>query len=112
MAKAAREAGYDVTEIDATRELARQLAEAKPDAVLNGLHGPWGEDGSVQGLLEIMGLPYSETELLTTASGGTPYGPSHTAGTDSKRPVTGEEKALCVALGRRLARGAVALLDQ
>jgi NAD(P)H dehydrogenase (quinone) len=51
----------------------------------------------------IMGLPYSETELLTTSSGGTPYGPSHTAGADSKRPVTGEEKALCVALGRRLA---------
>jgi NAD(P)H dehydrogenase (quinone) len=51
----------------------------------------------------IMGLPYSEAELLTTTSGGTPYGPSHTAGTDSKRPVTGEERALCVALGRRLA---------
>ena len=54
MAEAARQAGYDVVEIDATRDLARQLAEAKPDAVLNGLHGPWGEDGSVQGLLEIM----------------------------------------------------------
>ena len=67
MAKAAREAGYDVTEIDATRELARQLAEAKPDAVLNGLHGPWGEDGSVQGLLEIMGLPYSHSGVLASA---------------------------------------------
>ncbi|MEQ9504986.1 MAG: D-alanine--D-alanine ligase [Hyphomonas sp.] len=67
MAKAAREAGYDVAEIDATRELARQLAEAKPDAVLNGLHGPWGEDGSVQGLLEIMGLPYSHSGVLASA---------------------------------------------
>ena len=67
MAEAARQAGYDVVEIDATRDLARQLAEAKPDAVLNGLHGPWGEDGSVQGLLEIMGLPYSHSGVLASA---------------------------------------------
>lgn len=67
MAEAARKAGYDVTEIDATRELARQLTEAKPDAVLNGLHGPWGEDGSVQGLLEVMGLPYSHSGVLASA---------------------------------------------
>ena len=67
MAEAARKAGDDVTEIDATRELARQLTEAKPDAVLNGLHGPWGEDGSVQGLLEVMGLPYSHSGVLASA---------------------------------------------
>ncbi|MBK8198313.1 MAG: D-alanine--D-alanine ligase [Acidobacteria bacterium] len=67
MAEAARTAGYDVTEIDATRELARQLTDARPDAVLNGLHGPWGEDGSVQGLLEIMGLPYSHSGVLASA---------------------------------------------
>lgn len=67
MAEAARKAGYDVTEIDATRELARQLAEARPDAVLNGLHGPWGEDGCVQGLLEILGLPYSHSGVLASA---------------------------------------------
>lgn len=67
MAEAARKAGYDVTEIDATRELARQLTEARPDAVLNGLHGPWGEDGSVQGLLEVMGLPYSHSGVLASA---------------------------------------------
>jgi D-alanine-D-alanine ligase len=67
MAAAARKAGYDVTEIDATRDLARQLTEAKPDAVLNGLHGPWGEDGSVQGLLEVMGLPYSHSGVLASA---------------------------------------------
>jgi NAD(P)H dehydrogenase (quinone) len=52
----------------------------------------------------LLGLPYSETELLTTQSGGTPYGPSHTAGTDSKRPLTDEEKHLCRALGKRLAQ--------
>jgi D-alanine-D-alanine ligase len=67
MAEAARTAGYDVTEIDATRDLARQLAEAKPDAVLNGLHGPWGEDGCVQGLLELMGIPYSHSGVLASA---------------------------------------------
>ncbi len=67
MAEAARKAGYDVVEIDATRELARQLTDAKPEVVLNGLHGPWGEDGSVQGLLEIMGLPYSHSGVLASA---------------------------------------------
>ena len=67
MAEAARKAGYDVVEIDATRELARQLTDAKPEIVLNGLHGPWGEDGSVQGLLEIMGLPYSHSGVLASA---------------------------------------------
>ena len=51
----------------------------------------------------IMGLPYTETELLTTTSGGTPYGPSHTAGSDSQRPLTDEEKHLCTALGKRIA---------
>ena len=51
----------------------------------------------------ITGLPYTESELLTTNSGGTPYGPSHTAGSDSKRPLTDEEKHLCTALGKRLA---------
>jgi NAD(P)H dehydrogenase (quinone) len=51
----------------------------------------------------ITGLPYTETELLSTTSGGTPYGPSHTAGTDSKRPLSDDEKTLCVALGKRLA---------
>jgi NAD(P)H dehydrogenase (quinone) len=57
----------------------------------------------------ILGLPYSETELLHTQTGGTPYGPSHLAGTDSKLPLSDEEKSLCRALGRRLATTAVAL---
>lgn len=67
MAKAARAAGYDVVEIDATRELASQLREAKVDAVLNGLHGPWGEDGAVQGLFEVLDLPYSHSGVLASA---------------------------------------------
>jgi len=54
----------------------------------------------------LMGLPYSETELLHTRTGGTPYGASHLAGTDSKLPLSDEEKALCRALGRRVAETA------
>jgi NAD(P)H dehydrogenase (quinone) len=52
----------------------------------------------------LLGLPYSENELFTTSTGGTPYGPSHTAGSDSKRPMSTEEKNLCTALGKRLAQ--------
>lgn len=51
----------------------------------------------------IAGLPYTESELLTTASGGTPYGPSHVAGAQSNQALTEEEKSLCMALGKRLA---------
>ena len=57
----------------------------------------------------IVGLPYSETELLRTSTGGTPYGPSHMAGAESNLPPSEEEKRLCQALGRRLARTALAL---
>jgi D-alanine-D-alanine ligase len=67
MAAAAREAGYAVIEIDAGRDLALQLHSAAPDIVLNALHGPWGEDGCVQGLLEIMGLAYSHSGVLASA---------------------------------------------
>lgn len=54
----------------------------------------------------ICGLPYSETALTETRGGGTPYGPSHLAGADSKRPLDEHEVRLCVALGERLARAA------
>lgn len=57
----------------------------------------------------ISGLPYTETELLHTEAGGTPYGPSHLAGTDNSRAVTDDEKALCRALGRRLSQLAAKL---
>ena len=68
MADAARELGiYDVIEIDATRELARQIMDAEPDVILNGLHGPWGEDGCVQGLFEILGIPYSHSGVAASA---------------------------------------------
>jgi NAD(P)H dehydrogenase (quinone) len=51
----------------------------------------------------VAGIPYSESELLTTDSGGTPYGASHVAGADGSRPHTDAERHLCRALGRRLA---------
>ena len=57
----------------------------------------------------IVGLPYSEPELSSTTSGGTPYGPTHVAGAAADRPVTDDEKALCVALGKRLAQTCAAL---
>ncbi len=57
----------------------------------------------------ISGLPYTETELLTTTTGGTPYGPSHLAGAQSDLPLSDDEKALCIALGKRLAKLALVL---
>ena len=67
MLRAAKAAGYDAVGVDAGRDLAAQLAEVKPNVVLNGLHGPWGEDGCVQGLLEIMNLPYTHSGVLASA---------------------------------------------
>jgi len=57
----------------------------------------------------IAGLPYTEPDLASTQEGGTPYGPSHVAGLDSKLPLSPSEKNLCQALGRRLAEVARAL---
>lgn len=66
-AKALRAKGYDAIEIDASRTLADQLKEVRPDAVFNALHGQWGEDGCVQGLLEVMGLPYTHSGVLASS---------------------------------------------
>ncbi len=57
----------------------------------------------------LTGIPYSETDLLHTDAGGTPYGASHLAGTDSKKPLTEAEQRLCRALGKRLAATALKL---
>ena len=67
--KALREKGYQVTEIDATRDLAAQLTaiHPKPDVIFNALHGRWGEDGAVQGLLEIMDIPYTHSGVRASA---------------------------------------------
>ena len=57
----------------------------------------------------LVGLPYTAPELSTTETGGTPYGASHVAGSASDRPISAEEKTLCIALGRRLAEIALKL---
>lgn len=57
----------------------------------------------------MVGLPYSEPELSSTSSGGTPYGASHVAGASNDRPITDDERKLCIALGKRLAETALKL---
>jgi NAD(P)H dehydrogenase (quinone) len=52
----------------------------------------------------LLGLPYTQPELMTTASGGTPYGASHWAGLNGDRPLTEDSRSLAIALGRRLAQ--------
>lgn len=59
--RALDEMGYRATAIDVGRDLASVLGKVAPDIALNALHGRWGEDGCVQGLLEVMGLPYSHS---------------------------------------------------
>ncbi|MEO1274594.1 MAG: D-alanine--D-alanine ligase, partial [Pseudomonadota bacterium] len=66
-AAALRAAGYEVSEIDAGADLSAQLLDARPDVVFNALHGRWGEDGAVQGLLEWLGLPYTHSGVLASA---------------------------------------------
>jgi D-alanine-D-alanine ligase len=67
-ANALRSEGFDVVEIDPRDgDLAAMLTEAKPDAVFNALHGRWGEDGCVQGLLELLRIPYTHSGVLASA---------------------------------------------
>jgi len=66
-ATALREAGFSVIEVDAGRDLAARLTALKPDVVFNALHGPWGEDGCVQGMLEWLAIPYTHSGVLASA---------------------------------------------
>lgn len=59
--------GAKVTRIDAGRDLAQVLTALKPDVCFNALHGEWGEDGCVQGVLETLGLPYTHCGVLASA---------------------------------------------
>lgn len=59
--------GYTVTEIDVDRDLAGRLQELKPDVCFNALHGKFGEDGCVQGVLELLGIPYTHSGVLASA---------------------------------------------
>ena len=91
-------------------------------ALINKVAGVFTSTGSLHGgqestLISMMipllhhgmvihGLPYSEPALTATTTGGTPYGPSHLAGSEADKPLSKEEKVLCQALGRRLAENA------
>nr|WP_315396546.1 NAD(P)H:quinone oxidoreductase [uncultured Duganella sp.] len=101
----------------ATEWLAGTLA-GKPACVFTStgsLHG--GQESTLLSMmiplfhhgLMVLGLPYTNAELMTTASGGTPYGASHWSGLDGKKTITEDEKRLALALGRRLAETAVKL---
>ncbi|HYC45909.1 MAG TPA: NAD(P)H:quinone oxidoreductase [Burkholderiales bacterium] len=104
---------------DTTSELWMNGALAgKPAAVFTStatLHG--GQETTLLSLalpllhhgMLLMGLPYTEHELVTTTTGGTPYGASHTAGVSDDAPISETERRLCFALGRRLATIAVKL---
>jgi len=61
--------GYDVTLVDVDREIAARLREGKFEVAFNALHGRWGEDGCIQGLLEAMGIPYTGSGVLASAMG-------------------------------------------
>jgi NAD(P)H dehydrogenase (quinone) len=101
----------------ATQWLAGTLA-GKPACVFTStgsLHG--GQESTLLSMmiplfhhgLMVLGLPYTNPELMTTSSGGTPYGASHWSGLDGKKTITEDEKRLALALGRRLAETAVKL---
>ena len=66
-ATALRQAGYRVVQIDAGADLVADLQRAQPDVVFNALHGRWGEDGCVQGVLEWMQIPYTHSGVLSSA---------------------------------------------
>jgi D-alanine-D-alanine ligase len=65
--KALAEQGYKVTPIDVALDIAMVLPEVRPDVVLNALHGRYGEDGTIQGMLEILRLPYTHSGVLASA---------------------------------------------
>ncbi|MDF2618278.1 MAG: D-alanine/D-alanine ligase [Xanthobacteraceae bacterium] len=66
-AKAAESVGYRVTRVDVGRDIAQVLTELKPDVALNALHGPYGEDGTIQGMLEFLQIPYTHSGVLASA---------------------------------------------
>ncbi len=106
---------------DSTGELwLKGSLAGKPAAVFTStasLHG--GQEATLLSMMlpllhhgmVTVGLPYTEADLNATASGGTPYGASHHAGSSGGRPITEHERRLCIALGRRLAEVAIRLAN-
>lgn len=66
VAKALEERGHKVTRVDMDRNVAQKLAEVAPDVVFNALHGSPGEDGSIQGMMDLMGLTYTHSGMVTS----------------------------------------------
>ncbi len=66
-AAALRKIGFEVVEIDADVDVSARLDRAKPDVVFNALHGRWGEDGCIQGILEWMQIPYTHSGVLASS---------------------------------------------
>ncbi|MEM6711058.1 MAG: D-alanine--D-alanine ligase [Pseudomonadota bacterium] len=66
-ADALEAAGYVVTRVDVDRAIASRLSELQPDVAFNALHGPYGEDGTIQGLLEVLGIPYTHSGVMASA---------------------------------------------
>ncbi|MBV8978084.1 MAG: D-alanine--D-alanine ligase [Alphaproteobacteria bacterium] len=66
-AQALRDEGFDVVEIDPQENPGQQIAEAKPDCAFNALHGRYGEDGCIQGVLELLRVPYTHSGVLASA---------------------------------------------
>ncbi|PZX47366.1 D-alanine-D-alanine ligase [Roseinatronobacter thiooxidans] len=66
-AKALRVAGYEVIELDARGDVVQHLVEIAPDVVFNALHGRYGEDGCIQGILEWLRIPYTHSGVLSSA---------------------------------------------
>jgi len=105
--------------LDTTGALwAKGTLAGKPAAVFTStasLHG--GQETTLTSMMLpllhhgmlIVGLPYTLPEVTNTTSGGTPYGASHWAGPNDDRPLTDDERTLCIALGRRLAETALKL---
>jgi len=103
--------------LDSTGALwAKGTLVGKPAAVFTStasLHG--GQETTLTSMMLpllhhgmlVLGLPYTLAEVNHTASGGTPYGPSHWAGPSDDKPLTDDERALCIALGKRLAETAI-----
>jgi len=68
VARALVEKGYRVTGVDVGADIARQLEAIRPDVCFNALHGRWGEDGCIQGLLEMMSIPYTHSGVRASAN--------------------------------------------
>ena len=66
-ARALEGEGFRVTRVDVARDIASVLGALKPDVAFNALHGPYGEDGTIQGVLEILRIPYTHSGVLASA---------------------------------------------